>query len=74
MFHLRHIHISTTEAKKYGFKNRQKVIVRILGKRALDFKDVVVRIHPTFKFRLHLDTDEGNTAGVKSGNTGEILL
>jgi propanediol utilization protein len=32
-----------------------------------------VRIHPTFRFRLHLDTDEGNAAGVRSGQRGLLI-
>ncbi len=70
---LRHIHISDQTAKKYGLKNRQIVKVKIKKSRALLFDKVVVRTHPTFRFRLHLDTDEGNAAGVKQGERGEIV-
>lgn len=70
---LRHIHISDKEAIKYGLKNKQQVKVKIGGSRAVIFEKVVVRVHPTFRFRLHLETDEGNAAGVKSGYKGEVI-
>lgn len=71
---LRHIHISDQEAKKLKLKNKQKVMVRISGARSLVFHDVVIRVHPSFRLRLHLDTDEGNAAGMQKGAYGEILL
>jgi len=71
---LRHIHISEILAKKYGLKNRQCVDVEIAGLRPVVFRKVIVRIHKTFRFRLHLDTDEGNTAGISSGDKGVISL
>jgi propanediol utilization protein len=71
---LRHIHISDQEAKKLKLKNKQIVTVQLLGKRALILQEVIVRVHPSFRFRLHLDTDEGNAAGVKSGDIGTIVL
>jgi len=70
---LRHIHISDKEALKFGLKNKQKVKVKIGGSRALIFEKVVVRVHPTFRFRLHLETDEANAASVKSGDKGEVI-
>lgn len=70
---LRHIHISDKEAIKYGLKNKQQVKVKIPGIRAVIFEKVIVRVHPTFRLRLHLETDEGNAAGVKSGVKGEII-
>ncbi len=70
---LRHIHISDREAKRYGLKNKQVVKVKVAGNREVLFAKVVVRVHPTFNFRLHLDTDEGNAAGVKLKTKGEII-
>jgi propanediol utilization protein len=71
---LRHIHINDQEAKKLKLKNKQKVMVRITGVRSLVFYDVVIRVHSSYRLRLHLDTDEGNAAGIKKGMHGEILL
>jgi putative phosphotransacetylase len=70
----RHIHCDPDTATKYGLQNKQIVRVKTSGYRAVVFENVIVRVHPKFAFRFHLDTDEGNAAGVQMGDVGEILL
>jgi propanediol utilization protein len=41
--------------------------------RDLVFGDVVVRVSPQFRLELHLDTDEGNAAGVGCGATARLV-
>ena len=41
--------------------------------RDLVFSDVVVRVSEDFELRLHLDTDEANAAGVRQGDTCELV-
>jgi propanediol utilization protein len=41
--------------------------------RDLVFGDVVVRVSPQFRLELHLDTDEGNAAGVGPGTRARLL-
>lgn len=69
----RHIHISALEAKRKGLKNGQLVSVRMRAVRSVTFHNVVVRVHPSFRLRLHLDTDEGNAAGLNGGEKGELF-
>jgi acetate kinase len=71
----RHIHMSTADAERIGVEDHQSVAVRVDSEgRNLVFHDVTVRVSPAFRLELHLDTDEANAAGLKSGDVGEIVL
>lgn len=65
----RHLHCSPTEAKELGLQDHDLVSVRVDGARAVTFHEVLVRVHPSYGLVLHLDTDEGNAAGVISGKS-----
>ena len=68
----RHIHCTKEEAKKLSLKNKQNVSVKIKGKRELIFKKVRVRISDKYKLCCHLDTDEGNSAGINKKVKGYL--
>jgi propanediol utilization protein len=69
----RHLHCSETEAKKLKIKNNQIIKVKILGKRGLIFENIIVRTNPKYRASVHLDTDEGNSAGISGKTFGEIV-
>jgi acetate kinase len=69
---LRHVHMSPEDALRYGVRDKSFVRVRIAGDRELIFGDVLVRVDPSFKLAMHIDTDEGNAANVKTGEKGYI--
>ena len=71
----RHLHCNEEEAKRLGLKNNQIVKIKIIGKRGLIFDNVIVRIGKNYKLALHLDTDEGNAAGILNlkKNYGELI-
>lgn len=69
----RHIHASLKDCQTYHVSSGSVVRVRIGGPRGLTLDNVLVRVDSSFVWRLHLDTDEGNAAGVKSGDVAEIL-
>jgi acetate kinase len=69
---LRHIHMTPADALRYGVRDKSFVRVRIAGDRELVFGDVLVRVHPSFSLAMHIDTDEGNAAGVRTGDRGFI--
>jgi len=69
----RHIHCATEEAKKLGLKNKSKVSVKIKSARPVIFEDIIVRVKDGYKLALHLDTDEGNSAGIDKITKGEII-
>lgn len=69
----RHIHCSPEEAKKLNLKKGKLVSVKIKGKRAVTFDNVKIRIDKNFRLCVHLDTDEGNAAGITRKGKGIIL-
>lgn len=70
----RHIHCSPEEAKKFGLKDGRLVSVKTFGNLSITFHNVKVRVEKGYKLRLHLDTDEGNAAGIVRKGEGEIIL
>lgn len=68
----RHIHMSTDDAIKFGLRDKDVVRVRKEGGRGLIFGDVLIRVDQNFRLDMHLDTDEGNAAEIKPGDTGYI--
>jgi acetate kinase len=70
---LRHIHMSPDDALRFGVHDRERVSVAVDSQgRDIVFGDVVVRVSPQFRLELHLDTDEGNAAGVCHGTTATL--
>lgn len=70
----RHIHASPDEAAKFSLVHGQSVSVRISGPRGGVLDNVVIRVDPTFTWRLHLDTDEANALGIHPQDHAEIIL
>src|SRR5206468_5324901 len=68
----RHIHMTPTDALRYGVRDKSTVPVRIAGDRELVFGDVLVRVDPNFALAMHIDTDEANAANVQTGAQGFI--
>jgi acetate kinase len=61
---LRHLHVSPADAVALGLKDQQRIAIHVAGERALTFDDIVVRVAPDYRLEVHLDTDEGNAAGI----------
>lgn len=70
----RHIHLSDEEASDFDLANNDVVSVEITtDERSLVFGDVVVRVNPNFRAAMHIDTDEGNAAGIAGSTMGLII-
>ena len=69
----RHIHISPEDALKYGFKNDQKVRVKIDSIKGGIMENVHIKVGEKFKFELQLDTDDANAFWVDNESEAEIL-
>ena len=71
----RHIHASPADAKKYKVKHGQFVSVEFKGVRGVRFYNVLVRVDKKFSWRMQIDTDEANAAGVdEEHNVGEVII
>jgi len=71
---LRHIHCATSESAKLGLKSGAMVAVRVSGERPVEFEKIAVRVRDDYKLCLHLDTDEGNAAGINKMGEGQIRI
>ena len=69
----RHIHITPEDAARMQVKDKQVVRLQTYTDRPLVFEDVVVRVSPSFRTRVHLDYDEANACGFRNGDLGRIL-
>ncbi|MBO4358849.1 MAG: propanediol utilization protein, partial [Erysipelotrichaceae bacterium] len=70
----RHVHMTPEDAKNYGVENGEIVSVKVDTEgRSLIFGDTVVRVREDFALAMHIDTDEGNAAGIKGSAMGEIV-
>ncbi len=69
----RHIHFHTSDAERWGIRDKQLLKVRVGGERGVVFEQVVARVSDNFALDMHIDTDEGNAAGAITGDFGEIV-
>ena len=70
----RHIHITPQKAALLGLADKQIVKLQTYTARPVIFCDVAVRVSPDFADDVHLDYDEANACGWKTGDLGRILL
>lgn len=69
----RHIHMTPQDAANFGVVHGDLVRVRAETERPVTFEDVVVRVREDFALDFHIDTDEGNAAFLKTGDTATVL-
>lgn len=70
----RHVHLNEDVGRRQmGLEEGQMVKVRISGDRGLVFDNVIVRMHKGPLCVVHLDAEEGNAAGLRSGDTVDLI-
>ena len=69
----RHLHIGPEEVKKYGLEGVKKVKVKVNGEKGGILNNVHLKIIEPSLLEMHIDTDEGNAFGVKTGDELEII-
>lgn len=70
----RHLHCTIAEAEDMGLKNGDLIKIKIPGPRGLIFEHVAVRARDDYALDFHIDIEEANSAWVKPGDWGEIVL
>ena len=70
----RHIHMTRSDAARFGVKDKQVVSLQTYTDRPVVFHDTVVRVSDQFATFVHLDYDEANACGYQSGDLGRIVL
>lgn len=68
-----HVHMGPDDAKRYGVKHRDIMRLRIGGEAGVTFDRVHVRIDPTSKLVVHMDTDEANACGLHLAKQFELI-
>lgn len=62
---LRHVHMHPDDASFYGVKAGDEMALRVGGPCAVTFDRMLVRVDPSFKLEVHIDTDEGNACNLQ---------
>ena len=68
-----HAHMCPKEAAYFGVKQGDKMNLRVGGPSGVTFNNVHVRIDPTSKLNVHMDTDEANACGLHLTKDAEIF-
>ncbi len=69
----RHIHMSPSDAERYGVENGQIVCLELDGPRGGVLQNVVIRADEKGLLDCHLDTEEANAMGLSSASKGRII-
>lgn len=69
----RHIHMPPADANRLGLMDNDTVKVRLNTDRSVILENVQVRVDDSFNLSMHIDSDEGNSAGWVKGVSGNIL-
>lgn len=70
----RHVHMSPADASFYGVKHLDLITLRVTAKGCTTrFDDMLVRVDPTFKLEVHIDTDEANACNLDNAEKVELF-
>lgn len=68
-----HVHMAPEDAAFYGVENRSFMKLRVGGDVGVTFDRIYVRVDPSFKLEVHIDTDEGNACGFAPDVPGKLI-
>jgi propanediol utilization protein len=66
--------MSPSDAKFYGVKHLDKITLKVESAGCnTRFDDLLVRVDPTFKLEVHIDTDEANACNLERASKVELM-
>ncbi len=70
----RHVHMSPGDAKFYGVKHLDRITLKVTAPYCnTRFDDLIVRVDPSFKLEVHMDTDEANACDLERATKVELI-
>jgi propanediol utilization protein len=72
---LHHVHMSPTDSANLGLKDGDRIVVATEDRAPpVLLRDVLVRVSPDYRLELHLDADEAEAVGLRTGDHVIALL
>ena len=68
-----HVHMNPAEAAHFGVKQGDLMKLKVGGPAGITFDKVHVRIDPTSRLNVHMDTDEANACGLHLTKDIELI-
>ena len=68
-----HVHMAPEDAAYYGVENKSFMKLKIGGDLGVTFDRIFVRVDPSYKLEVHIDTDEGNSCGFSQDVPCELV-
>lgn len=70
----RHVHMSPDDARFYGVKHLDMITLKVTAPGCTtEFEDLIVRVDPSFKLEVHIDTDEANACDLDRASKVELI-
>lgn len=71
----KHIHMNTKDAAPHGIEHGDRIDIQVDEEegRKIIFQDVIAEVHDMVQTFVHIDTDEGNAAGISKHAYGSIV-
>ena len=70
----RHVHMSPADATFYGVKHLDRITLKVASPACnTRFDDLIVRVDPSFKLEVHMDTDEANACDLERATKVELF-
>ena len=70
----RHVHMSPSDAKFHGVKHLDRITMKVTSPMCnTRFDEMIVRVDPSFKLEVHIDTDEANACDLERATKVELL-